>query len=54
MLDPVYRERILFGTDFYMNKIEGNEYKFTIELRNALGEDNFRQIAMINPTKYLN
>ncbi|MCK5137793.1 MAG: amidohydrolase family protein [Bacteroidales bacterium] len=53
LLDPVYEERILFGTDFYMNKIEGNEYKFTIELRNALGEDNFKQIAMVNPTKYL-
>jgi len=53
MLDPILRERILFGTDFYMNKIEGNEYKFTIELRNALGEANFRQMAMVNPTKYL-
>src|SRR4030042_1410547 len=49
----VYRKRILYGTDFYMNKIEGNEKRFSICLRDALGERNFRQIAMINPVNYL-
>jgi len=49
----VYRKRILYGTDFYMNKIEGNEKRFSICLRDALGKRNFRQIAMINPVNYL-
>ncbi|SRR4030043_859742 len=50
---PHYRKRILYGTDFYMNGIEGNELMFSVYLRNALGEQNFRQIATVNPVNYL-
>jgi predicted TIM-barrel fold metal-dependent hydrolase len=53
LLSKEYSTRILFGTDFYMNKLEGNEFKFTIELRNALGEQNFQLIAATNPQDYL-
>ena len=54
LLSDDIANKILFGTDFYMNKIEGNEFKFTVELRNALGEKNFEKIANVNPEKYLN
>ncbi len=47
------REKVLFGSDFYFSNIEGSEYKFGIELRKELGEDNFRQIAETNPRKFL-
>jgi predicted TIM-barrel fold metal-dependent hydrolase len=50
---PKYRERILYGTDFYMNKIEGNELRFSISMRDSLGEDNFEQIAVKNPVRFL-
>jgi predicted TIM-barrel fold metal-dependent hydrolase len=50
---PKYRDRILFGTDFYMNKIEGNEMWFSISMRDALGENNFEQIAVKNPLRFL-
>lgn len=47
------KEKILFGSDFYMANIEGNERKFSVRLRRELGEDLFSQIAEINPQKYL-
>ena len=50
---PLFKEKILFGTDFYMNKIEGNESKFSIYLRDALGNSNFQQIAVKNPQTFL-
>jgi len=50
---PQIREKVLFGSDFYFSNIEGTEYRFGIELRKELGEDNFRQIAEINPKRFL-
>lgn len=50
---PQIREKVLFGTDFYFSNIKGTEYKFCIELRKELGEENFRQIAELNPKRFL-
>jgi predicted TIM-barrel fold metal-dependent hydrolase len=50
---PQIRGKVLFGTDFYFSNIKGSEYKFCIELRSKLGEENFRQIAEINPQRFL-
>ena len=50
---PELREKILFGSDFYMANIEGTEYKFSVSLRASLGNEYFRQIAEINPQKFL-
>jgi len=50
---PQIRKKVLFGTDFYMSNVKGTEYKFCIELRKELGEDNFKQIAEINPKTFL-
>jgi len=53
MMESAVREKILFGSDFYMAKIEGKEFKFSIDLRTALGEVNFKKIAVENPLKFL-
>jgi len=53
MMEPALREKTLFGSDFYMARIEGKEFKFSIDLRTALGEVNFKKIAEENPLKYL-
>ena len=48
------REKVLFGSDFYMTRQEGHsEKEISIRLRNALGEQLFRQIAETNPQAYL-
>ena len=52
-LDPLLRSKTLFGSDFYMARIEGKEFKFSIALRTAIGEENFRQIAIENPQVFL-
>jgi hypothetical protein len=36
-----------------MAKIEGKEFKFSVALRTAIGEDNFKKIATENTLKYL-
>ena len=53
MLDKNLREKVLFGSDFYMAKIEGKEFKFSVELRTEMGEKDFWQIAETNPGRYL-
>jgi len=53
MMDPVVSKKVLFGSDFYMAKIEGKEFKFSVALRTALGEANFKRIAVENPVEYL-
>jgi predicted TIM-barrel fold metal-dependent hydrolase len=50
---PELRAKILYGSDFYFADIEGTEWKFGVHLRKELGEDNFRQIAELNPKKFL-
>ncbi len=48
------RERVLFGSDFYMTKQEEmSEREVCFSLRNALGETTFEQIASTNPRNWL-
>ena len=52
--DPNIRERVLFGSDFYMTRqVALPEKAVSIRLRNALGEDLFHQIAHVNPRRWL-
>jgi uncharacterized protein len=51
--NPIFKERCLFGSDYYMNACEGEEKQFSINLRAYLGEDLWNQISVINPEKYL-
>ncbi|MGI1663027.1 amidohydrolase family protein [Palleronia sp. KMU-117] len=51
---PHIRERVLFGSDFYMTRQEElSEKAVSIRLRDALGEDLFHQIAHVNPRRWL-
>jgi uncharacterized protein len=48
------RARVLFGSDFYMTRQEElSEREVCFRLRNALGEDIFRRIAVDNPEIWL-
>ncbi len=48
------RARTLFGSDFYMTRQEAlSERAVCFRLRNALGEEVFRQIAEENPARWL-
>lgn len=48
------RSRVLFGSDFYMTRQEKlSERAVCFRLRNALGEEVFRQIAEDNPRRWL-
>lgn len=48
------RQRVLFGSDFYMTRQERlSEKAVCFRLRNALGEEVFRQIAEENPRVWL-
>ena len=48
------RRRVLFGSDFYMTRQEKlSERAVCFRLRNALGEEIFRQIAEENPKVWL-
>lgn len=48
------RQRVLFGSDFYMTRQEDlSEKAVCFRLRNALGEEMFRQIAEENPVRWL-
>lgn len=51
--DIKLKERILFGTDFYVVAKAGAERELSINLRGYLGEDLFWRIADANPRKYL-
>jgi len=48
------RERVLFGSDYYMmERVKSKEREMAIKIRSKLGSDLFRQIAEINPKRYL-
>ncbi len=51
--DPVLKNKILFGSDFYMTEIEESEREFSINLRAGLGEQDFNLIAQENPELFL-
>jgi predicted TIM-barrel fold metal-dependent hydrolase len=51
---PRLRERVLFGSDYYMVALERmTEKEASIALRSRLGEDLYFQIAHHNPKRYL-
>lgn len=52
--DIKLKERILFGSDYYMVKTKTEEKKFAIDLRAYLGEELFKQISYRNPRTFLN
>ena len=52
--EKALRKKILFGSDYYMDKIVTDERKFSIDLRAAIGEKNFNRIATKNPERFLN
>jgi predicted TIM-barrel fold metal-dependent hydrolase len=51
--DPTIKNKVLFGSDFYMTEIEESEREFSINLRAALGESDFKLIAEENPGLFL-
>lgn len=52
--DKTIKERVLFGSDFYMaTKEKYEEKRLSITLRAMLGEELFWQIANINPKQFL-
>ena len=54
MQNPKVRDKVLFGSDFYMTRQKAlSEKAISIRLRDALGEDDFHQIAHINPRRWL-
>jgi len=53
LLHPQARERVLFGTDFYMVAREASERGFGVGLRAYLGEADFIEIAQTNPMRFL-
>ena len=54
LTDEHIRTQVLFGSDYYMVETERfSEKRLSMYVRATLGEDLFRQIAEINPEKYL-
>ena len=48
------RERVLFGSDYYMMEREkSEERKMALQIRSRLGPELFKQIAETNPKRYL-
>jgi uncharacterized protein len=54
LADPRVREKVLFGSDYYMTENERFEERFlSMRLRGLLGEELFWQIADVNPRRWL-
>ncbi|MCK4790899.1 MAG: amidohydrolase [Desulfobacteraceae bacterium] len=53
LADDRLKNRVLFGSDFYIVQVETSERAFGIGLRGYLGEEVFDQIARVNPRKFL-
>ena len=52
--NPRVRERVLFGSDYYMVERESlSEKEVSLLLRSRLGEDLYKQIAYTNPRQFL-
>ena len=51
--DEKIRQRVLFGTDFYLVSKAISEREFSINVRAALGNELFEQIAITNACSYL-
>lgn len=53
MTDKSIKNKILFGSDFYMVESKSDERRFGLDLRAYLGEEDFHTIAETNPVNYL-
>ena len=51
--DDKIRQRVLFGTDFYLVSKAISEREFAINIRAALGNELFNQVAITNAERYL-
>jgi uncharacterized protein len=51
--NPMFRSRILYGSDCYMVQMDKSERAFSVNVRGYLGEADFRQIAQDNPLEFL-
>lgn len=51
--DEIIKQKILYGSDFYMVEQETTERLFLTNIRAYIGESDFKQIAEINPTGFL-
>ena len=51
--EPRVRDRVLFGTDFYMMEKDGTEREVAIRFRYQIGEAYFRALAIENPHRFL-
>ena len=51
--DSKIRERVLFGTDFYVVSKSISEREYSINVRSYLGTELFEQIAITNAERYL-
>lgn len=51
--DEKIKERVLFGTDFYLVSKASSERAFAINVRAALGNELFEQIAITNAERFL-
>jgi hypothetical protein len=51
--DVGVREKTLFGSDFYMVQQDVSERAFSLNIRAALGEADFKLIAEDNPKRFL-
>jgi predicted TIM-barrel fold metal-dependent hydrolase len=53
LLKPELRERVLYGTDFYMLEQDASEREVSMRFRYAIGEANFKAMAVDNPRAFL-
>ncbi len=53
LTDTLYRDRILFGSDFFLLALAGSESAFKEAFSNGIGRDAWERIAERNPKRYL-
>jgi len=51
--DKKVRDKVLFGSDYYMVEMESDEKRYGVELRSFIGEKKFKAIATDNPKRFL-
>jgi len=53
MSNEKIRNKILFGSDYYMVETKTDERRFSLDLRAFIGEDYFKSIAVTNAERFL-
>lgn len=51
--DPILKEKVLFGSDYYMSLNECSEKEWGINLATSLSEAEWYQITVLNPRRFL-